>query len=398
MNNQKEKSTFIQSITILAVGSILVVSLMYVAIPLSPALENEFHATVDQTVWVNSAYGISYAIGCLIFGIFSDRYHRKSILLIGLAALTMTTLAVSFSSSLEWLITLRILQGIIAASFPVISIAYISDVISLRYRPLAISILSSSFLLSGILGQLYGQAMGDWLGWREVFVFLAIALVLILFSFPFLPKGVIPTREYSFYQVMKHMIRVFKIPALVLSFLIMAIIFSSFVTFYFGLGLFVKQKFDMGSQGLMWIRVAGIPSILLSLLASSFIKHFGARQVLITGLLTTGIGLTIGTAAESIPTLIIASIIFVMGIAVANPSVIVIVSELAGKTRGSAVAINAFFAFVGASSGSLVAVYIKSFSFLCLALALILLLAVIITLVFIRIKDSHSKEKLSIGR
>ncbi|MXQ53848.1 MFS transporter [Shimazuella alba] len=398
MHIYKERNTFIQSITILAVSSILVVSLMYVAIPLIPALENEFHATVNQTVWVNSIYGISYAIGCLIFGIFSDRFHRKSILFLGLAALTITTLAVSFSSSLEWLITLRVIQGVIASSVPVISIAYINDVVSQRYRSLAISILSSSFLLSGILGQLYGQAIGNWLGWRGVFVILAIAYGLILFSFPLLPKGAIPTKEYSFNQMMNHMIRVFKISALVLSFFIMAIIFLSFVTFYSGLGLFIKQKFDMGNQGLMWIRVAGIPSILLSLFASSFIKHFGARQVLITGLLTTGIGLTIGTAAESIPTLAIASIIFVMGIAVANPSVIVIVSELAGKTRGSAVAINAFFAFAGASSGSLVAVYIKSFSFLCLALALILLLAVIITLVFIRIKDSHSKEKLSIGR
>src|SRR5690606_17633407 len=127
-------------------------------------------------------------------------------------------------------------------------------------------------------------------------------------------KGIVPNKEHSFYQVMKHTVQVFKIPALILSFLIMAVIFSSFVTFYSSLGLFVKQKFDMGNQGLMWMRIAGIPSILLSLFASSFIRRFGAKQVLVAALFTTGTGLAIGAVAESIPTLVFASVIFVMGI------------------------------------------------------------------------------------
>jgi predicted MFS family arabinose efflux permease len=388
-----ERCSFIQIITILAVASISVVSLMYVAIPLVPLLESEFHATVNQTAWVNSIYGIFYAIGCLIFGIFSDRFHRKTILCLGLAALAITTFAVSFSSSLEWLITLRVLQGIIAASVPVISIAYISDVVSRKYRPLAITILSSSFLLSGILGQLYGQAIGNLLGWREVFVILAIVYGLILFSFFVLPKGIVPNKEYSFYQVMKHTVQVFKNPALILSFLIMATIFSSFVTFYSSLGLFVKQKFDMGNQGLMWMRIAGVPSILLSLFASSFIRRYGSKQVLLTAILTTGTGLAIGAVAESIPILVIATIIFVMGISVANPSIIVMVSDFAGEKRGSAVAINAFFAFIGASTGSLLAVYIGSFSVICLTLAFILLLTVFITFIFIRADKTDVQKK-----
>ncbi|MGG3625148.1 MFS transporter [Bacillus gobiensis] len=395
MNSKSERKTFIQSVMTLGIGSILVVSLMYVAIPLLPILGNEFHTTTNQTVWVNSIYGIAYAIGCLVFGIFSDRFHRKSILIIGLVALNIITFTVSLSPSLEWLITLRIIQGVIAASIPTVSIAYISDILSLRYRPLAISILSSSFLLAGILGQLYGQAMGTWLGWRGVFVFLAIGYLLIVFSFSFLPKGAIPTRDHTFYQVMKQMVQVFQIPSLVLSFLITAILFSSFVTMYSGMGLFVKEKFDIGDQGLTWIRIAGIPSILLSLFASSFIRRFGAKQVLIAGLFTSGVGLTIEAIAESIPILVIASIVFVMGISVANPSVIVIVSELGREARGSAVAFNAFFAFVGASFGSLLVVYIASFSLLCHMLSLILLLAIIVTLTFIRV--NKVKEKLSIN-
>jgi predicted MFS family arabinose efflux permease len=216
---------------------------------------------------------------------------------------------------------------------------------------------------------------------------------LILFSFPLLPKGIVPNKEYSFYLVMKHIAQILKIPTLILSFLIMATIFSSFVTFYSSLGLFIKQKFEMGNQGLMWMRIAGIPSILLSLFASSFIRRFGAKQVLITALLTTGAGLAIGAIAESIPTLVIATIIFVMGIAVANPSIIVMVSDFAGKERGSAVAINAFFAFIGASSGSLLAVYIGSFSVICFTLAIILLVAVFISLVFIRTCETDVQKK-----
>lgn len=392
-----ERFAFIQVVLTLGLGSILVVSLMYVAIPLIPILGTEFQTTSSQTVWAGSVYGLAYAAGNLIFGIFSDRFRRRSILGIGLIALTLSTFAVGLSQSLSWLIILRAFQGLIAASVPTVALAYIGDVLAARYRPLAISILSSGFLLSGILGQLYAQAIGNWLGWREVFLFLALGYLLISFYIFRLPRGAAPNAELTLLQVVQQTLKVVAVPSLFLSYLVAASIFFSFVTMYSGLGAYVLERFQMGEEGLMWIRIAGIPGILMAFFAGPLVNRFTPKPVLIAGLIIAGAGLLIEIFAGSLGGMIIASIVFVSGISIANPSIIVIISQLGGKSRGSAVAINAFFAFFGASLGALLAEYIRSFSLLCSILIILLLLAIIVSRIFIRTgQPLYQEENVSI--
>ncbi|WP_028778139.1 MFS transporter [Shimazuella kribbensis] len=393
MYKRTERNTFLQIVFTLGISLTLVVSLMYVTIPLLPILEKEFQATSSQTVWVSSIYGFAYGTGCLIFGVFSDRFHRKSILIVGIFALIGATFFVSVSPSMEWLIALRALQGVIAASIPIISLPYVSDVLAPRYRPIAITIISSSFLLSGILGQLYGQVIGKEWGWTAVFLFLAMGLLIASFSFFYLPHGVVPKPGHSFNQVIRQAVKLFTIPQLVLSFFVMGTMFFSFVTMYSGLGSYVDEKFQIDDGSLMWIRIAGIPGIVLSLFASSFIRKYGAKTVLIAGLLIAACGLIGEAIAPSIFLFVLFSVIFVMGISIANPSMIVMVGLLGERARGSALAINAFFAFMGASFGSLLAEYINSFPLLCLVLILALLSVIVVSLMFIRVDAVPRKQK-----
>ncbi|AKG37259.1 MFS transporter [Paenibacillus durus] len=379
MKDRKEFYDFFGIVLTLGTGSILVVSLLYVTIPLMPLLGSEFHTSPGQTVWAGSAYGFAYAVGNLIIGIFSDRFHRKTILGIGLVALALSTLAVGLSPTLAWLIVLRIIQGLIAASFPTVALAYIGDVLSSRYRPIAISILSSSFLLSGILGQLYAQAIGSWLGWSGVFEILAISYLVIAYFIYRLPAGGLSHAELSLSHVIGRTIKLVTVPSLLVSFAVSATVLFSFVTMYSGLGTYVSERFHLHEQGLMWIRIGGIPGIVMSLFAGPLLKRFEAKRVFIAGLATAGIGLGVEALSGSLIPLVIASIIFVTGISIANPSIIVLIGHLGGESRGSALAINAFSAFVGASLGQLLAEYSKSFAVLCLILIMILFLSAITT-------------------
>ncbi|WP_052409943.1 MFS transporter [Paenibacillus durus] len=379
MKDRREFYDFFGIVLTLGTGSILVVSLLYVTIPLMPVLGSEFHASPGQTIWAGSAYGFAYAVGNLIIGIFSDRFHRKTILGIGLVTLALSTVAVGWSPTLAWLIILRIIQGLIAASFPTVALAYIGDVLSSRYRPIAISILSSSFLLSGILGQLYAQAIGNWLGWSGVFEILAISYLVIAFFINRLPAGELSHAELSLSHVIGRTIKLVTIPSLLVSFAVSATVLFSFVTMYSGLGTYVSERFHLHEQGLMWIRIGGIPGIVMSLFAGPLLKRFEAKRVFIAGLATAGIGLGVEALSGSLIPLVIASIIFVTGISIANPSIIVVIGQLGGESRGSALAINAFCAFVGASLGQLLAEYTKSFAVLCLILIMILFLSAITT-------------------
>jgi YNFM family putative membrane transporter len=132
---------------------------------------------------------------------------------------------------------------------------------------------------------------------------------------------------------------------------------------YLGLGPHVLEKFGINGQGLNWIRIAGIPSMLLSIVAGNLIKRFGGKPILIFGLLLAGIGIVMEAITGSLITLVISSIVFVAGIASAIPGILVLIGQLGGNARGSALSLYAFFVFIGASLGPLLASYLMPYGF-----------------------------------
>jgi hypothetical protein len=72
---------------------------------------------------------------------------------------------------------------------------------------------------------------------------------------------------------------------------------------------------------------------------------------------------------------VIASVIFVLGIATIVPAVIATVSARGGSSRAAALALNGLYVFAGASFGPLVAQLPIGFSGLMLALAALLMIA-----------------------
>jgi predicted MFS family arabinose efflux permease len=382
--NLLESSTKARSdlfiITTLALGAVLVVSLMYVTIPLIPVFEHHFKASQSQAIWAGSAFGFAYALGNVVFGTLSDRFRRRTIIGLGLISLTVISIAVGLSPSLGWLIALRAVQGFIASSFPPVALAYVGDVITPRYRAVAVSIISSGFLLAGILGQLYSAAVITFLSWSGVFAMISLAYTAVAIFVFRLPAGASPNKDIPVAKVYGNMIKLLSSKSLLSGYAVAVTVLLSFVAMYSGLGSYVAARFDIHAEGLMWIRIAGIPAILLSPLAGHYIHRLGGRRILIAGLLTAGAGISLEAWSGSVLALVLSSVIFVAGISMAVPSAIVLVGQLGGNARGSAIALYGFFIFVGASLGPLLAAYVMPFGFsiLCTVLTAVLVLAAII--------------------
>ena len=73
--------------------------------------------------------------------------------------------------------------------------------------------------------------------------------------------------------------------------------------------------------------------------------------------------------------LVIASVVFVLGIATIVPAVIAMVGGRGGSSRAGALALNGLYVFAGASCGPLVAQLPIGFTGLMLALAALLMIA-----------------------
>ncbi|SHR54151.1 Major facilitator superfamily [Mycobacteroides abscessus subsp. abscessus] len=351
---------------------LVVLSCMYVTIPLATVLSDFFHKNITQVAWLASSYSICYAVGCLLYGPFSDRYGRKVFLVTSISLLTVITFAIGFIDNFYILLILRGLQGLISAAFAPISLVYAGEMFPPEKRLTAVGFVSSGLLMAGVVGQVYSGLVNELWGWQAIFFLLGtlyfLTLILIIF---FLPKDEMTRPHVHMLEAFKKMTLLGKQTQLLLAFCITFSLLLSLVGMYTILGSYLSNQFGLTENEILFVRAAGIIGMLLSLFAGRLAQKLGTTLTLKTGLALASAGLFGIGVSPSLPFIIFASIIFVLGIATANPIVISIVSQLAGHSKGSAVSFNAFILFVGASTGPLLAlnlieigVYVLSFSVL----------------------------------
>ena len=164
-------------LAILVPCALLVLMQLYLAIPLAPIV-GEALGSDGAAAALGTAYSLAYALGLIIFGPLSDRYGRKPVLIPGMVALAIATGALFFASSMIVVGVLRAIQGLFAASFAAVTLAYVGEALPRRWRSTGIGAVATAFLVAGIVGQVYAQAVADALGWQWVFGLAAPAFAL----------------------------------------------------------------------------------------------------------------------------------------------------------------------------------------------------------------------------
>jgi MFS family permease len=364
-------------LAVLVSSALLVLSQLYLAITLAPVIGSALdHGGSAVPAALGTTYALAYGVGFLIFGPLSDRYGRKPILVPGMGVLALVTAGLATASSLPVLAILRTAQGLVAASFAAAALAYVGEALPPRWRPTGIGTMSTAFLSAGILGQVYAQAVVQALSWRwafglaaPAFVIAAIAMATILIE-P--PRSGPPTSLGQRYRALLGLARRREL-ALVnaASFPVLL----SFVGMYAALGPLLQTQFRLDSAGVMLVRLAALPAMLLAPVAGWLVGRYGATRVAVTGFVVAATALF----AESVFVgvlwaLVIASVIFVVGVAAIVPSTIALVGNRGGSSRAGALAINGLVVFAGASCGPLAAQLPIGFSGLMLVLAVLLLI------------------------
>ncbi|WP_200965458.1 MFS transporter [Insulibacter thermoxylanivorax] len=389
-----EFGRFLWMTAVMSSGALVVVSLMYVTIPLIDVFAEVYNTQQEKAAWAGSIYALGYAAGCLLVGVIGERYRKSRILVIGLLILSLCTLLVGVSLSLFWLIFSRFIQGVVAALFPITALAYTADVIPPRFRPTALAFISCSFFLAGIFGQLYAQWMENWLGWRMVFYLLSFLYIIFALITCLLPQSRKVRMHGHKTDLFRRFGALFRVPGLPIAFVLSSTVLLCFVAMYSGLEFYIPEQFGAHPEGLMRLRIVGIPGILLSLAAGMLMRWWGAKALFIAGLGVSCIGLLIQMLTAAYLPIAVGSVITVAGLSLANPSILVLVGMLSGRAQAAAFAVNAAAVFVGASAGPLMAAYIASYAQLCAVLIAVLFLAMLAAAFGIREERSKSAGAL----
>ncbi|WP_270568233.1 MFS transporter [Bacillus sonorensis] len=361
-----------------------VMSSLYITIPLTTVFMNQFAVSSDQAAWTGSIFSIFFALGCLIYEPVSDRFGRKNVIVIGLGFLAVFTLMISFAENLSALILFRALQGAAAASFSPVALAYAGEMFPQEKRGTAIGFISTGFLMAGIGGQVVSSYISEVWNWNAIFLLMSAVYVLTLFLNMFLlPKGDVKRHDGHMFSSFSRIGDVLGSRSLMFGYVITVTILFTFVGMYSALGHYLTHSsYHLSGNQLLAVRSAGILGMICSPIAGRFIGKYGSLPVLRFGLITAAAGLLLMSFSSGLALLIVMSIVFVLGIAVATPSLISLIGQLGGEVRGLAVSIYTFILFIGASLGPIfTAVLLKTAaaSLLFLVLSLVLCFSIVLS-------------------
>jgi MFS family permease len=353
---------------LLTIISILVASNIYTLIPIYDEVAIRLNISSSEVVVAGSLFTLFYAVGLLSFGPISDYVGRKNILVFGLLASSITTVAVVFSTDAISLWLTRSMQGFTLASFASVVFAYSFDLFPVKQRTLLVVLINTGFLIAGILGQLISSLLTQLFSWNSVFIFFSICY-LFLFAVAFFvltdtPKA--KQEQKSFWIVYLTLLidsRLMK------CYFIASTLLFSVIAFYDALSRF----FAGPSNELFMIRTAGLFGASVSLFTGKFIEKIGEIKTLAVGLAIGVISLVGMLFFNSMVGLILLSICFISSISLTIPTVITLVGSYGGKRRSKALSLYSFILLTGASFAPAIAAFL-GFSHMLLGLSLLFII------------------------
>ncbi|VFR19820.1 major facilitator superfamily MFS_1 [plant metagenome] len=343
---------------LLVACALAVVSLLYLPLPILPQLAADY-GLGGAVAGVVTAFGLPYASGFLLFGPLSDRLGRRRVMVGGLTTLTIVTALLGVFKLAPLLLVGRAVQGLAAATFPPVVIAYLAERGTPRQRAWSVAWLSTAFLSAGLLGQIYGVSVAGRGGLVAALLPLSAIFAVTawyLWRTPADPAPPSTTSLWAGYRQLgslltnPHLLRVYA-PALLL--------LMCFVSFYLVLDTRLGSALRAQGISLLVARELALPGFLAPLAVAMVMPRWGAERVVTVGLSVATLGIALcawAAGAQHLFTLLAASLLFVAGIGISVPGLIARVAGLAEPgERGLAVAFYTFVLFIGASLGPWVA-------------------------------------------
>lgn len=363
---------------------LIVMSSMYLTIPLISLFTTTLYISSNLAAWTTSIFCVFFAFGCLVYGPLSDRYGRKKIILIGMVLLTVVTPLIGLFDNIYWILAIRGVQGAVAAAFSPVALAYIPEMFPESKKVTATGFLVTGFLMAGIVGQVISGFINQFLSWSYVFYLMGLFYFVTIFLVLLLPTDNIERAKSSVIGAINKMVSLFKIKTLLLCFAVDLMLLMSIMCMYTAFGYYLAgPQFGLSSQEILYVRAFGIFGIIFASTSGFLVKKFDIFTVLISGLSLAAFSLIALSAVSNIYLLTALSVVFVAGIAITAPTLISIIAQVGGEARGSALSLHTVILFIGAGVGPVLAIALLStgMEYLpYLVMGLILILGVVLSL------------------
>jgi DHA2 family multidrug resistance protein len=134
-----------------------------------PHIQGSVSAAQDQITWVLTSYIIALAIMTPLSGWLAQKIGRKRMFQMSIFGFTVASMLCGIATSLPEIVFFRLLQGIAGASMMPLSQSVMLDIFPPKQIPQVMALWSSAVILGPIIGPALGGWLTEDLSWRWVF-------------------------------------------------------------------------------------------------------------------------------------------------------------------------------------------------------------------------------------
>jgi DHA1 family tetracycline resistance protein-like MFS transporter len=298
--------------------------------PVLPDLVRQFEGgDFARASSITGYFGLAWATMQFIFspilGAWSDRFGRRPVILISCFGLSVDYVFMALAPSLRWLLVGRLISGITTSNVAT-AFAYVTDVTKPEERAKPFGLISAAFGLGFVIG----PAVGGWLGNMNLrFPFWAAAALSfgnVLYGYFVLPESLPPERRAKSAWHMANPLGALRLLRSNTELAGLAVVTTLYYLAHNSLpsmwALYTEYRYAWSRRdvGLSLSVVGVFAAVVSGALVGPFVKRFGERRSLLSGLLFGTIGFA-GFAVATRGWMLMAVIPFIALWGIAAPAI-----------------------------------------------------------------------------
>ena len=268
--------------------------------PVLPDLIRQFEGgDFARASSITGYFGFAWATMQFIFspllGAWSDRFGRRPVILISCFGLSIDYVFMALAPSLRWLLVGRIISGITTSNVST-AFAYVTDVTKPEERAKPFGLISAAFGLGFVIG----PAVGGWLGNMNLrFPFWAAAALSLgnaLYGYFVLPESLPPERRAKSAWHMANPLGSLRLLSANRELAGLSVVTTLYYLAHNSLpsmwALYTEYRYAWSRRDVGFsLAVVGVSAAVVSgVLVGPFVKRFGERRALLSGLMFGTLG------------------------------------------------------------------------------------------------------------
>ncbi|HEX2254310.1 MAG TPA: MFS transporter [Thermoanaerobaculia bacterium] len=333
-------------------------------LPILPFYAQEYGASELQIGWLFASFSLAQLVFAPLLGKLSDRTGRRPVLLASIAASVVAHALFAFAGSFEVLLVARFASGLAASNFGLAQ-AYLADVTPRAERSQAMGLVGAAFGLGFVLGPAFGGLLSLASTRAVPLGAAALAAANLVLAASWLPESLTAalrrrSREARWFDPRRlgQLARDTPLLGLMLLLFVFTLCLSLMEA---TLALFLQARLGFGDTETSWLFVfigivmVGVQGGLIGIV----VRRFGERRVIPVGMAVMAAGLLLLGQAEGLVLLGGAAALLALGAGLHNPSLLGLLSQLAGEeSQGGILGLSRSFGSLARVLGPLAGTWI----------------------------------------